>query len=732
MGKTFMHFMMCVFGILFLSSSAMALSLTDTVNGTHFIIDPNTLAVNAQISKDTSIIISTGLANAQISKLIQTNTLLAWQRDDAQIEAFIDKDVFVVRFTRTTPGDITWPQIPSGAKALILPLFEGSYIPTMDAQWRQLLQNEYQHINTTQDLSLPAIGFDYGNHVVSVIYANPFNNSIEFKSDNTGIAISSKHNFTHLDQSRSFEVRISINEKDLLAPAKRYRSWLQAQGQFVSLKNKLAAAPDGQKLIGASHIYIWGERLLTPRDVKNWGLLQQLIPATWLNQPNTREAAKASDIESNKYLQQVLIQTINQGLEQDQPGYSSDVFKKRREWILNTLGSALNPLETWGDVNPALMTQFKQAGLEKLWLGLPQWTAGFANPAGIKAARNAGYLIGPYDSYDTALPDGNSNPSWLSAQLGQETFLKCGILLENGKRKSGFQNEGVYTNPSCVRPLMEKRVQELQNELGFNSWFLDVDATGMVFDDFDPVKKTSQAQDAKNRIDGMAWIAKTLGIIVGSEDGHAVANSSIAFAQGTQVRGFGWRDNEMRKDKSSPFYLGAWFPSHQPDFFFKRASVKPEYQALYFNPARRLPLFQAAFHDSVITTNHWTLDNLKFKETQQTTELLQQLYNVPPMLNISLDTAATRLAYLKRIDRFFRPLHSRLYDQALVEFKYLTEDGLLQQTRFADGTVLLANFDEKAMKWNDKNIESMSLIAILSDGKQMNFDTNIKPKQARK
>lgn len=720
-------FLTCIVSVLVLPSAATALSLSDTGSGVRFNIDPQTLAADIELAKDKKLVISSGLASAQISKLTQSNVLIKWQRDGIQIEALLEGDVFVIRFSSTTPGEIIWPQTPSGAKALILPLFEGSYIPTMDTQWRKLLHNDYQKIDTTQDLSLPAIGFDYGHTVLSIVYANPFNNRIIFNPDEAGVAVSSKHSFTHLDQARSFEVRISMDEKDLLAPAKRYRTWSQAQGQFVALKNKLAAVPDGQRLIGASHIYIWGERLLTPRDVKNWKLLQQLIPTAWLNQPNTREATKSTDIETNKYLQQVLIAAINDWLEQEHPGYSLEVIKKRRERIINTLGSALNSPETWGDLNPALIAQLKAAALDKLWLGVPKWTTGFANPAGIKAARAAGYLIAPYDSYDTALPDGNSNPSWLSAQMGQNTFLKCGILLENGKRKTGFQNEGVYTNPTCVRPLMEKRVQELQNELSFNSWFLDVDATGMLFDDFDPEKLTSQAQDAKNRIDGMAWIGKKLQVIVGSEDGHAVANSSIAFAHGTQVRGFGWGDKDMRKNTSSPFFLGKWFPAHQPDFFFKRASIKPEYQALYFNPARRLPLFQAAFHDSVITTNHWSLDNLKFKETQQFTELLQQLYNVPPLLNISFDTASTRLAYLKRIDSFFRPLHSRLYDQALVEFKYLTEDGLLQQTRFSDGTTMIANFGAQDIKWNDKNIEPMSLIAILPDGKSMSFDTNIKP-----
>lgn len=720
-----MRFLICLFCMLVWSSTATALTLTDPINRTRFSIDPSTLAVSAELAKGTTLTISAGLPSVQATELTQSNLKLKWRRDDVQIEALLESDVFVVRFVRTTPGEIIWPQTPSGAKALILPLFEGSYIPTMNAQWRNVLQQNYQNIDTTQDLSLPAIGFDYGQQVVSIIYTNPFNNSISFNPDELGVAVSSKHIFTHLDQARSFEVRISINEKDLLAPAKRYRAWLQEQGQFVLLKNKLAAALDGQRLIGASHIYLWGDRLLTQRDVKSWQSLKQLIPVTWLNQPNIHEAATSPDIETNKYLQQVLIQTINQTIEQEQPGYSFEVFKQRREWILNTLGSALNPIDTWGDINPALIAQLKKVGLEKLWLGLPQWTAGFANPAGIKAARDAGYLIGPYDSYDTALPENNTNPSWLSAQLGQDAFLKCGIMLENGQRKTGFSNEGVYTNPICVRPLMEKRVQQLQADLGFNSWFLDVDATGMVFDDFDPAKPTAQAQDAKNRITGMAWIAKKLGIVIGSEDGNAVANSSIAFAHGMQVRGFGWSDKDMRKNTSSPFYLGTWFPSHQPDLFFKSVSIKPEYAALYFNPARRLPLFQAAFHDSVITTNHWTLDNLKFKETRQSSELLQQLYNVPPMLNISLDTASARLTYLKRIDAFFRPLHSRLYNQALIDFSYLTKDGLLQQTRFADGTMIIANFGEQIIKWNAKNIGAMSLIAILPDGKVMSFDTNI-------
>lgn len=70
--------------------------------------------------------------------------------------------------------------------------------------------------------------------------------------------------------------------------------------------------------------------------------------------------------------------------------------------------------------------------------------------------------------------------------MGQDIYLRCGIMQENGQRKSGFQNSGVYTNQACARPVMEQRVSWLQQASHYNSWFLDVAATGMVFDDFGP------------------------------------------------------------------------------------------------------------------------------------------------------------------------------------------------------------------------------------------------------
>jgi hypothetical protein len=177
----------------------------------------------------------------------------------------------------------------------------------------------------------------------------------------------------------------------------------------------------------------------------------------------------------------------------------------------------------------------------------------------------------------------------------------------------------------------------------------------------------------------------------------------------------------MRTNRASPYFLGRWYPSYQPEVFFEPAAIKPKYRALYFDPARRLPLFQAAFHDSVITTHHWTLDSLKFTETRVTTELLQQLYNVPPLVNLSLDSLPLRLPVLQRLDAFFRPLHQQLWNQALTGFRWLDGAGLVQETRFADGTRIVANFAARPFTQGDQRLAGRSALAVLPDGRTLSF-----------
>ena len=381
------------------------------------------------------------------------------------------------------------------------------------------------------------------------------------------------------------------------------------------------------------------------------------------------------------------------------------------------LGDFLAPSSQWGPgLSEMMIKSLSQAGLSRLWLGTDNWTAAFLHPQAVKEAKDAGYLIANYDSYDTGIPRG-LNDSWLTAQLPVELTEKCAIMEADGTKKSGFGGYGHYLNPGCVLPFSQVRMRNLMKLAGLNSLFLDVDGTGMVSDDYQPEYPTSASQMAADRNARMAWFSNTLRFPLGSEDGNAVTSRHIMFAHGMETWGFGWRDKEMRRNKKSPYYLGDWWPSSQPATFFTSVKVKPRYRPVMLDPRYRLPLYQAVFHDSVISTHHWTFDNLKFSDVKATRALLSQLYNTPPLFNLSRTTLKARLPEIIKADASFRILHQSLWDKALTGFSWLDEFVWIQQTVFSDGSVLTANFSERPFK----DIAPNSLKANLADGRTLDF-----------
>ena len=340
------------------------------------------------------------------------------------------------------------------------------------------------------------------------------------------------------------------------------------------------------------------------------------------------------------------------------------------------------------------------------------WEGGLWHPEAIRAGVDAGFLMAPYDSYETAL-SATENPDWTTAHLGAKAYRDCAIVLKDGKLKTGFQKSGHYTDPRCVRPLLEARVKAVQAKAGFNAWFLDAYATSMLFDSYRSDASMTQAQNAEGNIEASRWINTVPKLVTGSEDGNAITAQGILFAHGMQTPVIGWGDPEMTKDQQSPYFVGNWYPTEQPAVFFKSVPLKEPFRTVYFEPTMRLPLYQAVFHGSVITTHHWLFDSLKLSNVRGDNELTQLLYNVPPLYHLSAATLKARLPIIQRQDRFFRPLHQRLATQAMTDFRWLSADKQVQQTTFADGTRLVANFSAE-----EKQGYAGRSITVLAEGEE--------------
>jgi hypothetical protein len=215
----------------------------------------------------------------------------------------------------------------------------------------------------------------------------------------------------------------------------------------------------------------------------------------------------------------------------------------------------------------------------------------------------------------------------------------------------------------------------------------------------------------KARLGRMAWIRDTYGLVVGSEGGAAYAAPVIHFAHGMMTPVIGWGDPDLQKDKESQYYLGAYWPPDGPAVFVKQVPLKEKYRTLYFDPRFRLPLYQTVFHDSLVATHHWSSGSLKFKDQVVTVELLELLYNVPPLYHLNLREFEQHGDRIRAHYAFFSPLHRELALRPMTEFEWLNPDRTVQRTGFADEVEMVANFSQASFSYGGTEVPAQSIMA---------------------
>jgi hypothetical protein len=527
-------------------------------------------------------------------------------------------------------------------------------------------------IDTTESLSLPLWGMDHEKYSLHWILTQPFNNKLTFQRDNidtisglnnaqftssdAGLSLSLTHQFTALATAEPMTLILHLSGADPLAGARRCRKYLIEKGCFETLQQKLVSLPHGNRLLGASHIYLWGSGPLAVKDIHSWSLLLKHLQADTPFSQTIRNHLEKEEVKQLLYTSpssllswqkgliiRALNEALNNWVREDWQQPESNLqglvsrYAELRQQLQQHCGSALTPdASLWGSgISINTFQQFKAANLEKIWFGLGDgWQGGVWHPEAVRYGVAAGYLVAPYDSYETALPAGQEC-AWTTAHLGETINHKCAVMKANGTLKSGFQQKGHYTNPRSVRPFLQQRIQKLWQAIGFNSWFLDAYAFGMVFDDYRPGVGMPQSQMADEYCNSMEWVGKELKLLVGSECGNAVTTRGVLFAHGMQTTVIGWGQDDLYKNSDSSYYLGGWYPDNQPTLFFKSTPINDFFKTVHFDPRYRLPLYQAVFHDALVTSHHWLFDNLKLSNVRAENELTQLLYNVAPFYHIT-------------------------------------------------------------------------------------------------
>jgi len=590
-------------------------------------VHPGTLEVTVRPDGESPIQVSAPQEDlGPVEAVERTDSDISWELSAKKMRVSFrtDGDALLVNFLSRDPCRFAWPIIGDdpAVEAYILPLAEGSYVPSEDSRWLKHLIAR-SPMKALESFSMPFWGLAFPTCTLTYMLTNQFNNQLVFEDRAGRIGMRFTHEFTRNWERKEYGFIIRLGPPSPLEPARQYRRWLLEQDQFVSMRTKIEQTPEAEKLLGAPHIYLWSD-----------------------------------------------------------------------------------------GISVEMMDRFAGIGCQRLWLGLSSLRSGMQHPDTIRRAKDLGYLIGTYDAYH-GIHDPDSTDASDTVCFDRHLYETGPILTADGSKIPGYLGRGYQLSPIAAWPYVKERVTRLMAEHPepFNSWFIDCDAYGEVFDDYSELHPATQQDDVQARLHRMAWIRDTYGLVIGSEVGVAYSAPVIHFAHGMMTPVFGWGDPDLQEDESSQYYLGNWSPQGGPTILLKRVPLKPEHRTFYYDPRFRLPLYQTVFHDSLVTTHHWHHSSLKFTDQVDTVELLELLYNVPPLYHMNLEEFERHKDRMAAHCDFFSPLHRELALLPLTDFAWLRGDRMVQRTVFGEVVEMVANFSEQDVEYLRTVIPGRSILA---------------------
>lgn len=630
--------------------------------------------------------------------------------------------------------------------AYYLPLGEGKYVPADDTAWKEYLDgNEFSAL---ENFSMPFVAVAQGETALVYIMGNPYRASVQF-AYSPDLTLTLVGEETTLDPLSTNTVRVYTTENDAFAVANVYKSYVTEMRDILTLAEKAKQNPNIEKLYGAPHIYLWGDFLLSDENIK-WPEFRKVTGGAVLTHVSKVLAGTADDgmfAETlgklsgqdyvDRYQKSVLLRGLSVALAQEN-FYDSTVFTKsnavmqallakgttikqaerielHKQALAENLPGIFEPVAQWyNDASVDILDEMKAAGIDTAWIGLNSWEQAYNKPQLTTTAIKNGYLVGPYDSYHSIHEPGKEQ--WITAKFADTSLYETATVEDkNGKKIGGFQNTGRKLNPTLAMSSVTRRVQEiLGTGVQFNSWFVDCDATGEVYDDYSPAHATTKQQDVAARLERMDYIAKEHNMVVGSEGGNDFAANSIAFAHGIELPSFSWMDEDMKANKDSEYYLGKYYSASGgvPVKFAAPVPIKKKYRKLFLDMSYQIPLFKLVYNDSVITTYHWDWSTFKIMGESENRMLREILYNVPPMYHLDRTEWDSYKDRIVTHNAAWSAFSKKAISQKMTAFGQLTDDRLVQMTRYGSDLQAIANFSDAPYQHDGTALPPRSVLMI--------------------
>lgn len=713
-----------------------------------FEADAETFRLSFRVNGQT-VPVSDGYGNYVVENYKEENNIVSWNypEEEVQVQLAPKDDYLEVQITseKNTDNTFVWPHI--SAEQYYLPLGEGKRIPANDTVWINYLSQ--QQVSVMEQLSMPFWIASNGEYCILFIMETPFRTQMNFSAD-PDISFSVSHEYPEIDDNKINSYRLYITENDPVSCAKIYRNYMIEKGKFVTLQQKAEQNPNIEKLYGAPFIYLWGDFVISDDDI-DWKAFRQSMDSPIIEYfcsfasniengiefENTMSELKNQDYVA-QYQKNVICSYISQALQRDD-FWKPEIFTKSNTYLDRLLEEGYQGLTdaerlqvhkyalaasmpdvfhdagSWMNASTLeLLNDMKENGIAHAWIGLNSWEQAYAKPELVQQAADMGYLIASYDSYHSIHEPGNER--WITARFEDSSLYEAATVTDkSGEKESGFQNVGRKLNPVLSLPSVKSRMEEIMsNNLPFNSWFIDCDATGEIYDDYTPEHITTQEQDLSARLERMSYIRDRYGLIIGSEGGNDFSASTIAFAHGIELKSFSWMDEDMKANKDSEYYIGKYYnpAGGVAEHFAKRIPVKQQYFSVFVDPRYDVPLFKLVYNDSVITSSHWDWSTFKIEGAANDRMVREVLYNVPPLYHLDSEEWKNYKQDIINHHMVWSEFSSKAIRKEMTGFTYLQENGTVQKTSYGNQLTAIANFGDMPYTYEEDEIPPHSVLIV--------------------
>ncbi|MDO5113424.1 MAG: glycoside hydrolase [Planctomycetia bacterium] len=230
---------------------------------------------------------------------------------------------------------------------------------------------------------------------------------------------------------------------------------------------------------------------------------------------------------------------------------------------------------------------------------------------------------------------------------------------------------------SRALPYAEEYISNELKEKPYKARFLDTTVASAWRECYHPDHPMTRSDSKFWKMKLLELIGKRFNMVCGSETGHEASVPYCDFYEGMMSLG----------------------PFRVPDSGRKMIEIwddPPERVEKYqVGEAYRLPLWELVYHDCTVSYWYWGDYNNKLPSLWKKRDLFNALYGVPPMY---MFTKASWNANKERFVESYRMAQpvSRMtgYDE-MTNHRILTADRSVQQTSFANGVRVTANFGEK-------------------------------------